>query len=280
MNFLRKSLSWIFLIAAAAFAVFVYMEKHSTCTKPIEYTLGSFDSRFGISKDDFIIAAEEATHVWEDAYGKDLFHFNAKATAPNRFQYYFTRTPVVVGLVYDSRQQNAVRNKTLQNQIDDTKSDANAVKQEFTALQNQYTQAKNEYLALLSAYQNRQADRATVESKRLQVNDLADRINSLVKKYNSLVGDVNSNVDKINETAGQEFEEGIYESSQSGEKITIFEFTSHNALVRVLAHEFGHALGLDHNNNKNSIMYYLNTSTSLTPTKDDLAALTAICKGK
>jgi predicted Zn-dependent protease len=62
-----------------------------------------------------------------------------------------------------------------------------------------------------------------------------------------------------------------------GEEINIYEFDSRTALLRVLAHEFGHALGLDHNDNEQSIMHYLNSSTNLKPTKEDLAALREVC---
>ena len=40
------------------------------------------------------------------------------------------------------------------------------------------------------------------------------------------------------------------------ESITIFQFSGHNMLVRTLAHEFGHAQGLEHSKNPGSIMYY------------------------
>ncbi|MGO9139739.1 MAG: matrixin family metalloprotease, partial [Syntrophales bacterium] len=44
-----------------------------------------------------------------------------------------------------------------------------------------------------------------------------------------------------------------------------------------LAHEFGHALGLKHNDNPQAIMYRLMQSDSLNLAPDDIAALKERC---
>jgi predicted Zn-dependent protease len=50
--------------------------------------------------------------------------------------------------------------------------------------------------------------------------------------------------------------------------------------VRVLAHEFGHALGLNHSKSAGAVMYPLIQSDSLELTVDDIAALKGHCKIK
>jgi len=40
---------------------------------------------------------------------------------------------------------------------------------------------------------------------------------------------------------GGEFEEGAYQSDQNGEKIDIYHLINQAKLIRVLAHELGHA---------------------------------------
>ena len=112
------------------------------------------------------------------------------------------------------------------------------------------------------------------------MNGLVDDINTLVKKYNFLVSTANSNIHTINQSAGKEFEEGEYKSDESGERINIYEFADEVSLIRVLEHEFGHALGLDHNNNPDSIMYYLNNSKNMDLTAEDIQALRIVCSGK
>lgn len=280
MKFIGKIFSSIVLIAAVGFAGYVYVTKPGPCEVPIRYSLGAYDPRFNISKEDFVAAAEEATHVWEKALGRDFFTYAGPATTPTRFELYFTRPPVVVGLHYDERQQIASQRQELLSQISETRGDAREVRAQFEALQARYATSRAEYLSLLDAYKKRRGDHNTLEAKRLEVNALADEINALVKKYNYLVSAVNSRIDTINQNAGYEFEEGQYKSDENGETITIYEFGNRTTLVRVLAHEFGHALGLDHNDNERSIMYYLNNNQNLTPTKEDIAAVKAVCEMK
>lgn len=268
------------LLASVLFATYILVTKKGPCEVPIKYTIGTLDPRFNISKNDFIKIMESADSVWEKALNKDLFEYVPKYTPPTRFEYYFGRPAIVVNLIYDFRQQNADTHRALAMKIDDTKDSAEVIKSQFQALQNTYSIAKKEYLVELSVYNARRGDFNTLEKKRIEVNNLADEINSTIKKYNYLVGLVNTNIDKINQTAGQEFEEGQYTSNEKGERINIYEFSDASSLSRVMAHEFGHALGLNHNDNTNSIMYYLNSSRNFSLTVEDLRDLKAVCVGK
>jgi predicted Zn-dependent protease len=282
MTFIKNLFLYGLLAASVALAGYVYVHKEIPCRSPIQYSLGTLDSRFGISKAGFLSDISDATHIWENAYGKDLFEYTA-APQPGFsgwLQKYFGRPPILVNLVYDERQLKSDENKTLVSEIGNTKATAAEVKAQFTSLQAKYTQSKAEYQVLLDNYKKHHGDFATLEQKRIEVNTLADSINALVKKYNTIVGQVNQVVDKVNQTAGQEFEEGQYVLDEKGERINIYEFSTTQALVRVIAHELGHAIGLDHNPNPQSIMYYLNNSSNMTPTVDDLAALKAVCVGK
>jgi hypothetical protein len=119
-----------------------------------------------------------------------------------------------------------------------------------------------------------------LDDKRAEVNDLANRINQRIKDYNDLIDEANANIHVINQSAGQEFDEGEYISDSSGKRINIYEFENKNELERVLAHEFGHALGLGHDSNPDSIMYYLNKSTNMELTAEDKEALFEVCQVK
>lgn len=299
MSFLKKYSLWIILIIAIGVWSYQYFVVNAVCTTPLVYNIGKFDNRFGMSTTTFLSAVEEASLIWENSLKKDLFTFGP-------------RSKISINLVYDDRQLTTDKNRILNDQVEMTKENADSIKADFLALQNRYEKAKIEYEAMVESFKSRQAAynnevrswnekggaprsefsrlnaekntlaslQEVAESKRLEVNYLADQINVSVKKYNFLVSTINSTIYTINQSAEKEFEEGEYIWDKNGRRINIYEFANRQVLVRVLAHEFGHALGLDHNENPDSIMHYLNTSKNMTPTEEDMVALKEACRVK
>jgi predicted Zn-dependent protease len=97
---------------------------------------------------------------------------------------------------------------------------------------------------------------------------------------NDIAANYNLDIVKSHDTGkrlGSEFYGGDYVSKDGKQTITIYQFDDENRLVRVLAHEFGHALGLKHNDNPKAIMYRLMQSDSLNLAPDDIAALKERC---
>jgi len=268
------------------------------CAEPIEYAIGTVDPRFLMSKEELLAHLEQASLIWEEAQGgKDLFVYNKDAK-------------LVVSLLYDRRQQVTQQGKVLTSKINETKLSAEAAMQEYTSLRATYAAASKDYARRVALFEREQevfnarvtqynkqggapeeyvalqSTKAALEQKvqgleveRQSVNQLAADANALTGEYNLLVEHINENVNAINNNGltGVEFEEGVYVKDEAGERIEIYQFDDTTTLVRVLAHELGHALGLGHNSGVDSIMSPVNRSSNLTATAEDTQALDALC---
>jgi predicted Zn-dependent protease len=96
-------------------------------------------------------------------------------------------------------------------------------------------------------------------------NQAASEYNKVAKNYNQKYGH------------GLEFNQAEY----NGKGINVYQFSTEQDLEVALAHEFGHALGMDHVENPTSIMYYItggNQQVDLTPSAEDLTELKRVCK--
>jgi len=290
----------LFLIVFAAGAYFYHVNfQGGPCARPIKYHLGTFDKSFGVSKESFLKAVSSAEDLWEKKEGKDLFEYTDK----DGFS---------VNLIYDDRQAITERDTLLKANIADNSNLADSVRSELLALERQYDLASARYEKMLADFNNEQnaylqrvkalnkkggasgneyqeltAERnrlssgiAVIEEQRNEVNAIAQERNDLAKKYNLVAADINEKVDIVNQTAGERFDVGEYISDKEGERINIFQFENRDKMIRVLAHEFGHVLGIEHVSDPSSIMYELNVGTKVSLGTGDISALKELCEKK
>lgn len=269
------------------------------CQQPIAYSIGTFDARFGISKEVFIKDIQQAESVWEKSIGKELFVFKPDGA-------------LKINLIYDERQMATQKLQKLGITIRDDQASYDALKAKYDVLQKtvnslkaSYKKQSEAYDVQLAAYNKEVAswnerghvtqvivDRLTQEKADLDqqfsmLKDLQNKVNANVDELNALVAVVNRVGRALNVTAGEyntigasqgsEFEEGEYESDVSGNRINIYQFDDQAKLVRVLEHEFGHAIGLDHVENSKAIMFRLNNGVNAALTTDDIEALKKRC---
>lgn len=270
------------------------------CTHPIKYNIGRLDPGFGLSKQEFLNAIKEAEGLWEEATGKDLFEYSKDGV-------------MSINLVYDERQEGTdllknidVAYRTNKEKYDKKKElydqyvdDFNILKQQRDSLYVIWDSRYQSYELEVKKWNSRSSappadiyQRLNSEKKSLE--ELMDRIKlldaqvgNLINAINSLGDELNALGSKVNETANdynginhsfeEEFEQGVYISSFKFKEIDIYQFDNHQKLVRVLAHEMGHALGIGHLDNPEDIMHAVNIGKNNKVSKADIAELDSIC---
>jgi len=272
------------------------MVVEAVCKVPISYRIGSIDERFDITHDEARLAAADAESVWEEATGRNLFTYDEAGELPINF-------------VFDERQAFADAEIDFRERLDETQGTNSELEETYASLVARYNTLEAEYENKATRYEERlaayntkvaeyneqggapkdvykklQAEQSmldsevrTVNALGNQLNNLAADINKLSEQGNELIEAYNENVDAYNETFGEshEFTQGDYQ----GTEINIYKFVDTTELKLVLAHEFGHALSLNHVESDTSIMYHHLGAQPDTPvlTSFDLAEFERVC---
>lgn len=269
------------------------------CTEPITFAIGSVDQRFGLSRAQLLDDVNEAAKVWGTPIDRTLFS-------------YADDGKLKINLIYDFRQKATTDLQALGLTIKTDKESYDAIKAKYDALVAEhkrleaelerhiaaFTEAKKEYERDATYWNDRggapkkeyndlearrqalNAEVVAINRETAEVNKVVENINSAATVLNRLVRDLNLNVrtyNTIGSSAGVEFDEGQYVRDRTGERIDIYQFENNSQLVRVLAHELGHALNLDHVDDPKAIMYRMNQNSTIKPTAADIAELKAAC---
>lgn len=269
------------------------------CSKPVTYHIGRLDKEFNLSKEEFLLIIKETELLWEQASGRNLFEYSTNGT-------------MAINLIYDERQEGTNLLNTIEGQYNTTKAEYestqekydqfvenhNILMQQKESLISEYSKRYNAYEKEVNKWNNKKVIPPEIYEKvnkeknylnelsrtiiniKAQINSLVDVLNLTGNKLNSLGEKVNTEVNtynQINHTFDDRFEQGVYISSLRFKEINIYQFDNRDRLVRVLAHELGHALGIGHLDDPEDIMHPVNVGKSKKVTANDLNELERIC---
>lgn len=283
-----KKLFNILLLLAALIIVAVYInldEKLATsfsspCAEPLTYKIGSISSIYDINEQELKRVLKEINAAWSESFDNPLFK---QSDGGN----------IAINLVYGEQQRFIDKERTAAVKINAQKTSYRQKEQVLERLKKDYEELRAEYQNLVKDYKTTEGNpalqskstqiRRQIQQKEDELRRLANAINQHIKKINSISERIETLVDDYNKEFGSlhEFNQGNYQQTAEGQMINIYGYEDQAELELVLAHEMGHALGLNHVENPESVMYYLmeeQNRDSLVFTAQDIAALQELCK--
>lgn len=275
-----KKLVYLFVIFLTIGALFVNRDKYSEffqslnpCNRPITYKVDTVDARFNLTRVQFLADVKEAASIWNSKRDKDLFVYDEQGK-------------VSINLIFDSRQQESNQINSLDNQLDKQKGQLDAETRAYRSqvedfkkrleVHNELVQSwNNQGGAPADEYEKLNREQQNLQSEAKKLNEKARSLNLSSENYNLQVGKLNSAIEDFNADLSKKPEEGIFMADKM--RIEIYFNNNKQELVHTLAHELGHSLDVDHNDNPKSIMYPYTTKTVLL-SLDDVNLLNGVCK--
>lgn len=248
------------------------------CENPITLTVGDIDNRFGISEREVISIIKKVTETWSEAVERPVAVYSENGD-------------IDVNLVYDIQQQLTDRERQFRNRLQMKEYQITAFENDYLEnvknfdewneeyqreseqVQRQMTQL-NEWIEQVNSQGGFNSEQLEeLEERRERIDRMSDRmeqsgtiltekvnrINAQLREMNRMIEEKNELIQEYNRTFSgtKRFTQGSFERSGGNQWINVFQFANREELALVIAHEVGHALGLDHVENPASVMHHL-----------------------
>lgn len=276
-------------------------ESAEECDQTVTWRIGTIDPHFEMDEDSLKSIVQSVSGLWSDAAG-----YTAIAYDPDG--------EVELNFYYTDQQQYTEDEQQLADRIDRLRQGYYSLnvmyqrqeklfedeEEAFNKKQAEYNSTVEEYNQTLSrirtaGVRSRELDqklkklRRDVEVQDTELTDLRKNLHEQEAELQKLSDRLNRQADTFNELTYQykkrfsgwrTFYQGVYLNVGDKRKINIYQFDDIGRLKLILAHEFGHALGLDHVGNPKSVMYYLTerqNTLNLQLSEEDIRAIQVRC---
>lgn len=272
------------------------------CSAAIRVALGSVDERFQLGREDLAEQIREAARLWSDAVGQPVVVYNEDEGIPIHF-------------IYEDQQELTDQERELRERIERAGGHVESLEMILRAKEGAYHDAASGYEAESAAlegrieslnqwvrkindkggfnedelrqyhYRKQGVDRTAeeLEERKAWLLETGDELSQRVDEINRLIIDKNGLIDEYNvRFSGVHYmTQGIYEWNATDRVIQILQFADRDALKLVLAHEIGHALGIEHVGDEGAVMHHTTGSRQRGPlrlSRADVDALRAVCR--
>lgn len=276
------------------------------CPIPLTYRVGEVDPRFGLSPEALREVTAEAAALWEDLVPRPLFQYDPAGE-------------LLINLTYDERQGTWEAQQQAQETLEDLRARHAALQEEHEAQEHALYTARARYEDQL-AYVERRVERhndvvvavntgevertpervkaleresEAITALHQQMDTQYERVERLRRQVNARVSTLNQMRETLNRQVrqynrqfarGGGYNKGVYRFTRQNRhverSITVFQFEDGADLRQVLAHELGHALGIDHVNDPAALMHHQLNEDNIGLTRlaaADRQALRAVC---